>query len=417
MDDFLRLYDILIPQQFGFRKNCSTSMGVLNLVNTIINSIDDRKYCLGVFLDLSKAFDTIDHVILLRKLEHYGVRGVPLNWFKSYLDNRMQFVVVNGVRSQSRNVKCGVPQGSVLGPLLFLVYINDIINSQLFTYSLFADDTCLLYHHKNMHNLILTANVEVCNVFQWFCCNKLLLNTSKSQYVVFRSNGKKIPNNIDPLTIGGHQIDRSQSVRFLGVTLDDHLSWKEHLSNVCTKVSRSVGVISKLRFFLPQHTLVTLYNAIVMPHLMYCNVAWGNTYRSHINKLQVLQKKVIRFITNSSYRSSSTPLFLQLQILPFDELVAMNCLIFVYKSQSAQQYSFLKDAFVANSTVHNYNTRQRSLIHQPYVRTQAVLNSFVIVCIKEWNKLPLNFRSTPILSRFKHMCRKYLFAKLQNSTT
>ena len=218
--------------------------------------------------------------------------------------------MVNGVKSQSRKVKYGVPQGSVLGPLLFLIYINDIVNSsQLFTYSLFADDTCLLSHHKDIHNLISSANNEVCYVFKWFCSNKLLLNTSKTQYVVFRLRGKRIPDNIDPFTIGGHQIDLSRNVRFLGVTVDDHLSWKDHLNNVCTKVARSVGVISKLRFFLPQQTLVTLYNAIIMPHLMYCNVAWGNTYRSHINNIQVVQKKVVRFTTNSNYRSPSTPLF------------------------------------------------------------------------------------------------------------
>lgn len=415
LDDFLRLHDILIPQQFGFRKNCSTSMGVLNLVNTIINAIDAGKFCLGVFLDLSKAFDTIDHDILLSKLEHYGIRGIALKWFKNYLHNRLQYVVVNGVKSQSRKVKYGVPQGSVLGPLLFLIYINDIINSsQLFTYSLFADDTCLLSHHKDMHNLILSANNEVHNIFKWFCCNKLLLNASKTQYVVFRSRGKRIPDNIDPLTIGGHLINRSQNVRFLGVTVDDHLTWKDHLSNVCTKVSRSVGVIFKLRFFLPEQTLVTLYNAIIMPHLTYCNVAWGNTYRSHINKLIVLQKKAIRLITNSNYRSPSNPLFVQLQMLPLDELVSMNCLIFMYKSQSAQNNSFLKDAFIVNSTVHSYNTRQRNLIHQPFARTQTASNSFVINCIKEWNKLPQNIRSSPTLPMFKHTCREYLFERLQN---
>ena len=209
-------------------------------------------------------------------------------------------------------------------------------------------------------------------------------------------------------------INRSQNVRFLGVTVDDHLTLKDHLSFVCTKVSRSVGVISKLRFFLSEKTLVTLYNAAIMPHLTYCNVAWGNTYRTHINKLIVLQKKAIRMITNSNYRSPSAPLFLQLQVLPVDELVSLSCLIFMYKSQSEQNSSFLKDVFIINSTVHQYNTRQRNLIHQPLARTQTALNSFVVVSIKEWNKFPQNKRSSPTLSKFKLSCRIYLFQNLQN---
>ena len=241
---------------------------------------------------MSKAFDTIDHNILLGKREHYGVRGIALIWFKSYLENRLQFVVVNGAKSQSSNMKYGVPQGSVLGPLLFLIYINDIINSsQLFTYSLFADDTCLLYSHKNIHTLMQSVNTEICKLFAWFCCNKLLLNTGKTKCVLFRSRGRKIPNSVNPLVVGDQQINRSQHVQFIGVTVDEYLSWKEHLDNVCTKVSRSVGVISKLRYFLPQYTLVTLYNAIVMPHLMCCNIAWGHTFRTHVHKLQVLPKK------------------------------------------------------------------------------------------------------------------------------
>ena len=387
-------------------------MGVLNLVNTVVNAIDSGRYCVGIFLDLSKAFDTIDHSILLCKLEHYGIRGVALAWFKDYLQNRQQCVTVNGVKSQSRQVTCGVPQGSVLGPLLFLIYINDIINSSsLFTYSLFADDTCLLAHHNYLLPLINSVNDEIGNIFEWFCCNKLLLNTSKSQYVVFRLRGKRIQNDIVPLVIGGNQIDRSQNVRFLGVIVDEYLSWKDHVSYVCTKVSRSVGIISKLRLYLPKETLITLYNAIVMPHLMYCNVAWGNTYKTHIDKLIVLQKKAVRYITNSNYRSPSLPLFIQLHILPFEKLVILSCLIFMFKTQGDPK-SFMKDAFVLNSTVHAYNTRKSNLIHQPFARTQTAQNSFVYVCIREWNNLPLRIRSASSLSNFKRTCRIYLEGNL-----
>ena len=149
-----------------------------------------------------------------------------------------------------------------------------------------------------------------------------------------------------------------------------------------------------------------------MPHLMYCNIAWGHTFRTHIHKLYVLQKKVVRYITNSKYRSPSTPLFLQLHILPFDEMVSLQCLIFMFKCRSLQ-YAFLSDVFVENSSIHRYNTRQSNLIHQPFARTQTTLNSFRIVCVKEWNKLPRNIINSTTLSRFKILCKRHLFRQIE----
>lgn len=413
LNEFLLMKNVLIPQQFGFRKHFSTSMGVFNLLNYIIKSFDDGNFCLGIFLDLSKAFDTIDHGILLSKLEHYGVRGVALSWFRSYLQDRTQFVMINGVKSLSGNIHYGVPQGSVLGPLLFLIYINDVVNSSnLFMYSLFADDTSLLMTHKNIVTLMSSANVEIKRLLAWFCCNKLLLNVSKTKCIIFRSKGKIIPDNVDILNVGGHNVVRSEHVQFLGVTIDEHLSWKPHLESVCTKVSRGVGVICRLRYFLPDAILKTLYTSIVLPYLTYCNVAWGNTFKTYIEKLKVLQKKILRIITNSTFRHPSKPLFIQLKLLPLDDLVAFNCLIFMFKLHFCPQYCQLKDLFALNSQVHNYNTRQRNLIHRPYVRTNVSLNSFRTTCIKEWNQLPAEIKNCTTLYRFKVQCKKYLFDNL-----
>ena len=163
----------------------------------------------------------------------------------------------------------------------------------------------------------------------------------------------------------------------------------------------------KLSFYLPKETLITLYNAIVLPHLMYCNVAWGNTYKSYLSRLIVIQNKIVRYITLSPYRSKSLPLFIELHILPFDKLVALSCMIFMYKMGYAKN-SFLKDAFVLNSSIHAHNTRQRNLIRQPLVRTELALQSFITVCIKEWNSLPSNIKTAPSLGNFKDLCRSHI---------
>ena len=169
----------------------------------------------------------------------------------------------------------------------------------------------------------------------------------------------------------------------------------------------------KLRYLLPERIIRTLYNSIVLPYLTYCNVAWGNTFKSHIDRLRVLQKKAIRLITNSTYRQPSKPLFLQLELLPIDQLVSFHCLIFVFKLQSCPQFCQLKELFALNSQIHNYNTRQRDLFHCPLVRTTVSLNSFRTTCIKEWNHLPVDIRKSTTFSRFKVQCKKYLLANLK----
>ena len=246
--DFLAKYDILINEQFGFRKSHSTSHGVLNLSNYVTNELDNGNFCLGIFMDLSKAFDTIDHLILLDKLSCYGVRGVALNWFKSYLMGRKQCVVVDGVKSNFQEMTCGVPQGSVLGPLLFLIYVNDIINSSdILRFSLFADDTVVVLSHKNAHTLISLVNLELRKLISWFQSNKLLLNQDKTKYILFHLRNMRVPPNLDPISIGDSVLQCVQSLSFLGVTIDENLNWKAHIKSVSLKISRSVGYFQKLK--------------------------------------------------------------------------------------------------------------------------------------------------------------------------
>ena len=194
---FLEYHNILFKNQFGFRKKCSTAHSLIEITENIKESINSGKFGCGIFIDLKKAFDTVNHVILLKKLEHYGIRGAILKWFESYLTGRKQYVFYNGVTSDTKKVTCGVPQGSVLGPLLFLLYINDLPNiSDKLQFFLFADDTNIYYESKDLKQLEKTVNEELKKLSLWLNLNRLALNISKTNFVIFRSCGCVADHNV-----------------------------------------------------------------------------------------------------------------------------------------------------------------------------------------------------------------------------
>ena len=185
-------------KQCGFQQNCSTDQAILHLIDEISKSFDENEYTLGVLIDLSKAFDTVDHEILLKKIKFYGINKTILKWLFSYLSKRKQYISYDSKPTKTQTVLCGVPQGSILGPLLFLIYVNDLFkSSNILNPIMFADDTNLFYSHKNISNLFKTVNNELKNIHEWFKANKLSLNISKTKYSFFHPIQKKndIPSN------------------------------------------------------------------------------------------------------------------------------------------------------------------------------------------------------------------------------
>ena len=258
-----------------------------------------------VFVDLKKAFDIVDHEILCLKLEHYGIRYQELSWFNLYLSRRKQFCRVNGIDSEVRDIETGVPQGSCLGPLLFLIYINDLPQAvQDSVVSMYADDTSLCYRSSDITQLNEAINNDLSKLDTWLQGNKLTLNVAKTHSMLVSTKQKhkmlESQNEKLILKIRNKELDKVQNTKYLGLQIDSSLVWKEHIKTVSTKVSRAVGFLKYAKSFLPVTSLKTLYMGIVEPHFQYCCSVWGCCGSMESYQLQKLQNRAARVITNSS---------------------------------------------------------------------------------------------------------------------
>ena len=336
---FLNKHKLLYEHQYGFRKIHNTSHPIIHFLDKIYSSLNKNnpEYTLSIFIDLKKAFDTVNHDILLQKMNHYGFRGMANTWFKNYLNDRVQFVTANGINSKPCTINCGVPQGSVLGPLLFLIFINDLPNSVEFFTLLFADDTTFQLSSNNLNSLFAMANVELKKAATWFQVNKLTLNVSKTKYILFRSKNMKVDFSDLKLTIGGENIERIGSncqtkfFKFVGHHLDEFLSWDFQINHVHGKLASANFAIARVKNFLPRKIRMTLYNSLFRSHMEFGILAYGGVNSSKLHKLRMTQKKCIRNVAGKNHRSHTDPLFSALNILKFDDLFLYNCSSFMNK--------------------------------------------------------------------------------------
>ena len=382
-------------------KNMSTNDAVRNLLDKIYAAIERKEYFGAVFIDLSKAFDTVPHDILLNKLEHYGIRGGALELIKSYLTNRKQFVSVNGNNSSLKDMTIGVPLGSVLGPLLFLIYLNDLPTVPLNTDSiLFADDTTLYASNTNVNELSNTLSGDLLLVRDWMLANSLTLNANKSYYVIF--SHKHVPDNVR-ITIGNFELDRKTQGKFLGVILDEKLTFKEHVKYISNKVSKLTGLLYKIKDFFPLQVLRNLYFSLIYPYLNYCILAWGSANISVLEPLFILQKKLVRILCNSDFYEHTSPLFKYQKILKIYELYIYNTQLFMYKCLVLNRYPDMRYSILHSQPNHDYNTRTTDF-RLPFCRTSRCKQSLLYQGIKNWNSLPLEIKEKISLGSFKSSC-------------
>ena len=404
---FLDKFNILNDGQFGFRKNRSTDMAIHTLMDKLYESIENDKISLGIFIDFSRAFDTISHDILLKKLQFYGFRGKAHDWIKNYLTNRKQFVAYNNSHSQLGDVTIWVPQGSILGPLLFLLYVNDIyaISKQMSCIQ-FADDTTLLASGNNLTDLTCVVNTELRNINQWINLNKLSLNIAKTSYMVMSGSSRKFDTNNCKIFINDQCIEQVNQTKFLGVIIDDKLTWNLHIDHICNKVSKGIGILLRARQVLYGQTLITLYNALIKPHFMYCITVWGNTYKKYLNKLQLVQKKIIRIITYSEFSAHTAPLLDKLNILNIHQLIEYFVGIFIYKSLHHDLSNSLCDLFIRN-----FNARNSDNLRSTYHKKKISQQSIRIAGPRIWNNLSNICKKSLSLNSFKKTLNKCIRSK------
>ena len=395
---------LLYSKQFGFRTKCSTENAVLDICNHIATNLDNNEIRCSIFLDLKKAFDTVNYEILLRKLYKYGVRGKVLDLIQSFLTGRYQYTKLNGYKSSNKLVSCGVPQGSTLGPLLFIIYINDFHLCTELTLNLFADDSYLSLTDLTANSLETRVNNELKKVDEWLRYNKLSLNVDKSSFMIFTR--KTVDYNFE-IKIGSKYLKKTSQAKYLGVLIDENLSWKPHIKKIESKIASACWMLSKIKSYINEDILRNIYFGLVYPHLFYCISCWGAVSSSTTNKLFLLQKRAIRMVAKAPRLSPSSPLFKDLKLLKLEDIYKLRVVTIMFKINNGTWVGEID--FQKINMLHSHYTRfsANDNYYSPEINTNIIRHSFCYMGPKEWSLVPPNIKKSPI-RLFKKEYSNYL---------
>ena len=400
-------HNILYDKQFGFRKHHSTNDAVGVFISDLLKGWDNEMTVISIFIDLKKAFNTVSHKLILKKLELLGIENAKLGWFRSYLTNRMQITKVNDETSEPCVINTGVPQGSLLGVLLFQLLINDM--TQVLKHSnclLYADDTTIYVIGRNIRFMKMKLQSNIDSISMWLCSNSLKLNVAKTKVLLFNYAG------ITPLidiSIEGELIENVNEFKFLGINLDSELSFESHYLNLYKKLAKTVFVVRKLSTFVPRCNLRDLYYAYFHSNLTYGLTLWGNSCKkSYLDSIYMLQKRLVRIICGKSYKDHSMPLFKQTEILTIYDQLQLDNVKLTHRIVHRLAPSPVINIFV--SKYHKVNDRTK-LITVPKYSKHIVRKSFLVTAPKAWSSISVEKRTLTTTKSVSKLLKKHIIAK------
>lgn len=412
LSTYINNNNILLDTQSGFRTNhsCETALNIV--LATWKDELNKGNVIVAVFLDFKRAFETVDRSILLVKLTRIGVDQHVLKWFDNYLSERYQTTNFNGKTSPKIVNPYGVPQGSVLGPLLFIVYINDINTAiKHCNINLFADDALLTISTKNLEDAVTKINEDLHTLSLWLAHNKLKLNTSKTKYMTI---GKKTTSNTEHIIhINNEGIERVHSFKYLGIIIDTKLTFHEHVQHIVKQTAKKIGVLYRASKNLTTSAKITIYNTIIRPHFQYCSTILFLCTKSDIHKLQIQQNKIMRLVLKCSYDTHINDMLSELKWLSVQQLIYFNVCLFIYKMQHNLLPLHLCKNIKYIYQTHNINTRNRHQIVVPVYHKSTSQNSLYYKGFSIYISIPYNIKQLN-LPQFKTNLKIYVITHFAN---
>ena len=402
---YLTTSGIINENQCGFQNELSTYMPHILLQEKITKAFENGRVVCGIYLDLKKAFDTVDPKVLHLKLQKYGLGHTALQIIKSYLESRTQCVEIDGIRSRYNNIHIGVPQGSILGPLLFLIYINDFpkVCSQS-TCLLYADDTALFFEGSSSIELQGKLNKDLPDVCKWLQVNKLSLNTEKTFCQLYNQTKKQFNLNV---YLNGKEINFVDKVKYLGMFIDKKLAWQEHIDYVATTLSANIGVLYRSKYFLDQSTRLLLYNSLILPHLNYCAIIWAHTFPTYMQTIVVLQKRAVRIIDNADRLAHTDPIYKKLKLLKVKQLAKQQMILLIHRSLFQNVRPDIKKMFPLVEQ-RRINTRNIQHIIEPYSPKLYKTKTVAWMGPRLWNSIiTTKFSNIESVPRSKFAIKKF----------